>query len=149
MLDPKYLNEICKLISLVGTSIDTGVWVIIECNIGIVSACVPVYRPFLSRLNPKRLSKAVSKNSKVTNSKSNSGDFLPLQGLNSTEKSTTTLQDEEANMIPFSKMGGTATTTTTCVADQNRPGREEDRESGIRWHKTWYSSVVSNLNGKG
>ena len=29
-----------------GTAIDAGIWINVECNIGIVSACVPLLRPF-------------------------------------------------------------------------------------------------------
>ena len=32
----------------VGTSIDVGVWINIECNIGIVSACLPLLRPLFN-----------------------------------------------------------------------------------------------------
>lgn len=36
----------------VGTVIDSGIWLLVECNIGIVCACLPIMRPIFQAVAP-------------------------------------------------------------------------------------------------
>ena len=50
------LSGVCSslpaLTLYLGTSVDAGVWINVECNIGIVSACLPLLRPLFNQQYP-------------------------------------------------------------------------------------------------
>ena len=85
------------------TIVDAGIWINVECNIGIVSACLPIMRPLLNRV-PKsftsRFSESFSnpfswRSSKLTASASRSGELpnkkgkkVPQNTVNNTTKAS-------------------------------------------------------------
>ena len=53
----------------VGTIVDAGIWINVECNIGIVSACLPVLRPllkYISRGKPSSAKRLIPENHEMT-----------------------------------------------------------------------------------
>ena len=54
---------------IIGTIVDAGIWINVECNIGIVSACLPVMRPLLkytSRTKPLSAKRLIPETHEMT-----------------------------------------------------------------------------------
>lgn len=149
------LSEL-KLSDITWTSVSVGVWVNVECNIGILSACLPILRPlFSTKYNSSpvayltRIVRSFT-NSHSSSSNGSSSSSDPEKGVTSEPDSDSTAV--EASNWPneiwkWSRNNSSDTSTnvksTVAVAPTARPLEKQPERQ--RKYRTWYSAAAELL----
>lgn len=105
------------------TLVNLGIWINVECCIGIVCACIPTLRPLVRARFPDAF------RSRFTRSRGSGG----RSGMN---KGSLRLTDEENSRISSTNKSKTLTSTAEGP-DQNIPIVKESKEGK---HKTWFGT---------
>ncbi|KAL9597518.1 MAG: hypothetical protein Q9179_004236, partial [Wetmoreana sp. 5 TL-2023] len=155
------LSEL-KLSDITWTSVSVGVWINVECNIGIVSACLPILRPlFSTKYNSSpiaRLTRIVRTltNSHSSSSSGSSSSEDPEKGISSEPNSDSTVVagNLESGIWGWSRNDSDTTTTTnnnfmkSLPEPAPRPNAARDSEKQRerqRKYRTWYSAAAEIL----
>ncbi|KAL9602755.1 MAG: hypothetical protein Q9219_001598 [cf. Caloplaca sp. 3 TL-2023] len=150
------VTSFIKLSDVSWTSISVGVWVDVECNIGILSACLPILRPLFSK---KYSSSPISYISRIIHTITNSSHFSSSRGDLSSdpEKGATASEpSSDATMVEGLKWPHDPATgwrwsrnnsESTAFTNPRPPppgGRRTDAEKE-RKYKTWYTAAADIL----
>ncbi|KAL9048080.1 MAG: hypothetical protein Q9206_006257 [Seirophora lacunosa] len=154
-----FLAEL-KFSDISWTSVSVGVWVNVECNIGILSACLPILRPLFTTKYPSspvshftRILRTATHSTLFSSTNGGGSSSDPEKGAASdpsSDATATTTAPAEAFRWPNDSTAkgwrwsrNNSACTTAALAPQARPpplrSTEKDRE---RKHRTWYSAAA-------
>lgn len=153
-----------KLSDVTWTSVSVGLWVDVECNIGILSACLPIMRPLFSTKYPSsplshlvRLVRSISVSSTFgassTNGDNSSSD--PEKAIAPSEPSSDTTMvevgkwptDDALKSWRWHRENNESNTTVSQNPRTHAPGgevRQTDKEREKK-SRTWYSAAADAL----
>lgn len=119
-----YLPQISRPDLQTDTLVNLGIWINVECCIGIVCACIPTLRPLVSASFPDAF------RTRFSRSRSSKG----RSGMN---KGSLRLTDEENSRISRSNKSETLTSTAEGP-DHNKKPIVKESQGGK--HKTWFGT---------
>ena len=149
-----------KLSDITWTSISVGVWVNVECNIGILSACLPILRPLFSTKYSSspvsyvtRIVRTITNSTYFTASNSGSSSTDPEKGAVGSEPSSDATMieglrwpnDDGTRNWRWSRNNSESTAVPQprpIAPGSGRPQTEKERE---RKYRTWYSAAADIL----
>ena len=115
--------------NLVGTIVNAGIWINVECNIGIVSACLPIMRPIFSFCFGESLRSRISRSRSSQNkgsqkfSEQKSGSNISTPGNTNNGQNLQSYRPERRKV-----RGWFSGTVSTLTHDEERPRASDEEE---------------------
>ncbi|KAL8941997.1 MAG: hypothetical protein Q9216_001930 [Gyalolechia sp. 2 TL-2023] len=145
-----------KLSDVTWTSINVGVWTSVECNIGILSTCLPILRPLFStkyHSSPisylTRAIRTITTSSRFTPSHGDSSSSAdPEKGIAASEPSSDAAMGEGFRWPKDEGSSWSRNNSEIAVMPSPRtpaPGGRQTEKERERKYRTWYSAAADVL----
>ncbi|KAI4143801.1 MAG: hypothetical protein L6R39_004452 [Caloplaca ligustica] len=144
-----------KLSDITWTSISVGVWIDVECNIGIVSACLPILRPLFSTKYPAspvscldRLLRTVTGSSALSSRNALSSSDLEKGAVSEPSSDATAGEglrwpsDGTAKGWRWARNNSDGTAVVACPRPQPAPGGRQTEKERERRYRSWFSAAA-------